>query len=58
MIFNNRFEYDVIQTSVRAQNELVYFLCSRTRSPRLKDVLTVKTVETAVIPGLYFDCIC
>ena len=38
IIFNSPFEYDVIQTFVRAHEELLYFICSRTRSPRLWDV--------------------
>ena len=38
LIFNSPFEYDVIETFVRAQEELVYSICSRTRSPRLWDV--------------------
>ena len=33
MIFNSPFEYDVIETFVRAHEELVYSICSRTRSP-------------------------
>ena len=31
MIFNSPFEYDVIETFVRAHEELVYSICSRTR---------------------------
>ena len=39
MIFNSHFEYDnVIETFVRVHEELVYSICSRTRSPRLWDV--------------------
>ena len=38
IIFNSPFEYDVIYTFIRAHEELVYFICSRTRSPRLWDV--------------------
>ena len=38
MIFNSHFEYDVIETFVRGHEELVYSMCSRTRSPRLWDV--------------------
>ena len=34
MIFNSPFEYDVIETFVRVHEELVYSICSRTRSPR------------------------
>ena len=52
IIFIIPFEYDVIQTFVRAHEELVYFICSRTRSPRLWP-FGMLTVETAVIPGLY-----
>ena len=37
LIFNSPFEYDVIETFVRAQEELVYSICSRTRSPKLWD---------------------
>ena len=37
IIFNSPFEYDVIYTFVRAHEELVYFICSQTRSPRLWD---------------------
>ena len=39
MIFNSPFEYDVIETFVRVHEELVYSICSRTRSPSLWDVL-------------------
>ena len=38
MIFNSPFEYDVIETFVRAHEELVYSIRSRTPSPRLWDV--------------------
>ena len=30
LIFNSPFEYDVIETFVRAHEELVYSICSRT----------------------------
>ena len=39
MIFNSPFEFDVIETFVRAHEELVYSICSRTRSPKLWDGL-------------------
>ena len=38
MIFNSPFEYDVIETFVQVHEELVYSMCSQTRSPRLWDV--------------------
>ena len=38
LIFNSPFEYDVIETFVRAHEDLVYSICSRTRSPKLWDV--------------------
>ena len=38
IIFNSPFEYDV-KTFVQAYEELVYFICSRTRSPRPWDVI-------------------
>ena len=38
MIFNSPFEYDVIETFVRVHKELVYSMCSQTRSSRLWDL--------------------
>ena len=48
IIFNSPFEYDVTQTFVRAHEELVYFICSRTRSPRLWDVNCGNSCNTFV----------
>ena len=48
IIFNSPFEYDVILTFVRAHEELVYFICSRTRSPRLWDVNCGNSYNTFV----------
>ena len=40
LIFNSPFEYDVIETFVRAHEELscLRYICSRTRPPKLWDV--------------------
>ena len=48
IIFNSPFEYDVIYTFVWAHEELVYFICSRTRSPRLWDVNCEDSCNTFV----------
>ena len=39
LIFNSPFKYDVNETFVRAHEELVYSICSQTRSPKLWDVI-------------------
>ena len=41
IIFNSPFEYDVILTFVPAHEGLVYFVYSRTRSPRLSNTFVL-----------------
>ena len=47
MIFNSPFEYDVIETFVRVHEELVYSMCSQTRSDHLD--FGMLTVERAYL---------